>query len=215
MLVCFRESVAPLATHGDGNTLHRNLQRARRSGLAPAPARHSPAKAFASMASGTTEQDQMTHAPRRKHATSKLSGLVLAAALAGVSAGCAQRSGAEITSLPADLSCADDSARCIAARARGLRALRSDTSRAWLATPPTAPQYAAGVRLFAMRKDRASFSCTQLKLSAAEAARSPSVLRSPEARARLTPAQISRGVLLAEDVGRDLQRELRKKRCKT
>lgn len=171
------------------------------------------------MAAGFLEQDaMMTVGYARGRVAPAFRFMLVALGAGGLAAAlgaCAQRGQATITSLSADLSCADDSRRCIQARARALRTLRADTSRAWLATPPSAAQYAAGVRMFALRKDRSALTCAQLKRGHAEAVRSPTVLRSEQSRAALTPAQISRGVMLADDVRRDLEREQRKKRCNT
>ena len=76
----------------------------------------------------------------------------------------------------------------------------------------TAPEaHASGVRLFAMSKRRKELSCDELKHAKREADSAPSALRGPGGK-NLTPAQISRGVMLASDVGRELAKEI-SKRC--
>jgi len=134
--------------------------------------------------------------------------------IAGVSVlgACAVSSPAQVQFSQADLSCVDDSQRCIAARKRGLSALLADQNRSWLSERPTAAQYAAGVRLFAFRKTKGALTCDELKAAAAEAKSAPRVLRSGAGRG-LTPAQVSRGAMLGTETARDLRRE-RRKRCR-
>lgn len=87
-----------------------------------------------------------------------------------------------------------------------------DRQRAWQSQPPTAQQYAAGVRLFAYNKQKARLSCAELKRGTREAKAAGATLRGPGGRG-LTPAQISRGAMLGDEVARNLTREHRK-RCR-
>jgi hypothetical protein len=68
------------------------------------------------------------------------------------------------------------------------------------------------VRLFALKNKKKEFTCDELARGRDEADRAPGVLRGPEA-SNLTPAQKSRGILLASEVSRELGAEI-KRRCK-
>lgn len=109
------------------------------------------------------------------------------------------------------LTCVDDSPGCVERRQRTLRYLIEDNDRAWIKARPPAEAYASGVRMFAMQKKKRELSCEELKYARAEADRAPGILRGPEG-ANLTPAQKSRGIMLASEVSRDLAREM-KRRC--
>ena len=78
--------------------------------------------------------------------------------------------------------------------------------------PPHRPEaYASGVRLFALSKRRRELRCDDLAHARREAEAGPAILR---ANANgLTPAQVSRGVILAGEVERDLRRE-HDRRCR-
>lgn len=89
--------------------------------------------------------------------------------------------------------------------------MRADEQRSWLKETPGAREYAAGVRLFALKREKAGLSCAELGTGVREAKRSAEVLRGPQGRG-LSPGQISRGILLADEVGRELERE-RRRRC--
>lgn len=111
----------------------------------------------------------------------------------------------------AGLRCVDDSPRCVKLRIATLNALKADHSRAWIRQPASPRAYATGVRMFAYRDAAKRLSCAELRQGRREAAGAPASLRAP--RAGLTPAQISRGMMLASEVGQDLAREHRR-RCK-
>jgi hypothetical protein len=111
----------------------------------------------------------------------------------------------------AGLSCVDDSAGCIASRKRTLNHLMTSTDKSWMATPPSAKAYASGVRLFAYKRQKDTLACKELRLGQKEARAASSVLKGPQGRG-LSPAQISRGTMLAKEVDRELKRELRR-RC--
>lgn len=111
----------------------------------------------------------------------------------------------------AGLSCVDDSSHCIGQRAKVFDAYMADKSRSWVKQPATPDAYASGVRLFALSKRRKELSCEELAHGKREADAGPTTLRSSGG--RLTPAQVSRGVMLAGEVSRDLGREF-DKRCK-
>lgn len=110
------------------------------------------------------------------------------------------------------LSCVDDSANCISQRERVFNSYMADKSRTWVKQPVTPEGYASGVRLFALSKRRKELSCEELLHGKREADGASGALRGPGGK-NLTPAQISRGVMLAGDVSRELSRE-HQRRCR-
>ncbi|MFY0613516.1 MAG: hypothetical protein JXQ99_18425 [Hyphomicrobiaceae bacterium] len=114
--------------------------------------------------------------------------------------------------MAAGLGCVDDSLACRNKRRVALEALLADRSRAWVRQPADAAAYASGVRLFAFKKRKREMSCTELAIGKREAKAARPTLRA--AAGRLTPAQIARGALLGDEVGTELARESRKRRCK-
>jgi hypothetical protein len=112
----------------------------------------------------------------------------------------------------AGLGCVDDSAECINKRQAALKALMSDKDRKWIHEPATAEAYASGVRLFAFKSKKKELSCDELQSGRREADAAPTTLRGATA-ARLTPAQVSRGAMLAQEVSRELANEF-SRRCK-
>lgn len=137
--------------------------------------------------------------------------LAWAAALALTLGACAGND-VQVTQTPAGLNCVDDSKLCISQRERVLDSYMADNSRAWVKHPSSAEAYASGVRLFALSKRRKDLSCEELQHGRREADGAASTLRGPSGRG-LTPAQVSRGVMLASDVSRELSREIGR-RCK-
>lgn len=134
--------------------------------------------------------------------------LLCAAALAG----CAATTEIAAPQPNMNLGCVDDSARCLEQRRVALNSIMSDRSRRWIAEPPDAAAYASGVRLFAFMKLKRSLNCTELGAGLREAQAARGVLRG--AAGRLTPAQISRGALLGDEVATHMRREMRRKRCR-
>ncbi len=112
----------------------------------------------------------------------------------------------------AGLTCVDDSAGCIESRQRTLSYLVDTNDRTWIKAHPPAEAYASGVRLFALQRKKKELTCEELALGHNEAQKGPGILRGP-AGAKLTPAQVSRGVILASEVSRELAAEM-KRRCK-
>jgi len=110
------------------------------------------------------------------------------------------------------LGCVDDSPHCIEQRRIALNAIMSDKSRSWVRETPTAEAYASGVRLFAFKSRKTELSCDELAVGRREADNAPAVLRSPQA-SHLTPAQVSRGLMLGAEVSRELAAEM-KRRCR-
>ena len=88
----------------------------------------------------------------------------------------------------------------------------SDRQRTWVRQPAPAAAYASGVRLFAFKQRKRELTCDELAIGRREADAGPSVLRGPQGQG-LTPAQISRGVMLATEVSRELGNEMRR-RCR-
>lgn len=112
----------------------------------------------------------------------------------------------------AGLGCVDDSRECIEQRRVALNAIMSDKSRTWVREAPTPEAYASGVRLFAFKTRKSELSCDELAVGRREADNAPAVLRSPQA-SDLTPAQVSRGLMLGAEVSRELAAEM-KRRCR-
>lgn len=127
-------------------------------------------------------------------------------AAAGCSGGESGASGPQL-----GLSCVDDSSHCISQRGKVFESYMADKSRGWLKQPATPEAYASGVRLFAMSKKRKEMTCEELAHGRREAEAGPGILRSNGG--KLTPAQVSRGVMLAGEVARDLSRE-QDRRCR-
>jgi hypothetical protein len=88
----------------------------------------------------------------------------------------------------------------------------ADPGRDWVKEPPSAHAYASGVRLFAFKTKKKELSCDELAMGRKEADAAPGVLRSP-GNGGLTPAQVSRGVMFAAEVSRELGNEMGR-RCK-
>jgi hypothetical protein len=112
----------------------------------------------------------------------------------------------------AGLTCVDDSPDCIERRQRTLRYLVDASDRTWIKAPAPPEAYASGVRLFALKSKKKELSCEELAHGRNEAEKAPGILRGPQG-AKLTPAQVSRGVILASEVSHELAQEM-KRRCK-
>lgn len=112
----------------------------------------------------------------------------------------------------AGLSCVDDSLECITKRQSLLKTMVSDKDRKWVRDTPTPEAYASGVRLFAFKSKKKELSCDELSIGRREADGASASLRGPGAN-RLTPQQISRGAMLAQEVSRELGNEM-SRRCK-
>lgn len=134
--------------------------------------------------------------------------LGLTALLGGACAG----SGDAPSISQAGYACVDDSAECVARRQAAYRQLLSDPGRAWVREPASAHAYASGVRLFAFKSAKKELSCDELAVGRREAEAAPGVLRSP-GNGWLSPAQVSRGVIFAAEVSRELGNEMGR-RCK-
>lgn len=140
-------------------------------------------------------------------------GACLGACMAGLLSACANSetsSGAP----KLGLSCVDDSHHCISQREKVFDGFMADKSRAWVKQPADPQAYASGVRLFALSKRRKDLSCDELLHGKSEADGAPAALRGPDGK-NLTPAQVSRGVMLAGDVSKELAREIGKRCNKT
>ena len=87
----------------------------------------------------------------------------------------------------------------------------ADRSKSWVKAPPTAASYASGVRLWAFKQKKRELSCDELSHARREADLAAPTLRG--ASGSLTPAQISRGIMLAQDVSKELGNEFGK-RCR-
>jgi hypothetical protein len=87
----------------------------------------------------------------------------------------------------------------------------ADRERKWVKEPAPLEAYASGVRLFAFKERKKDLTCEELAIGRREAEAAPVALRG-RAGARLTPAQVSRGVMLGSEVSRELTAEL-KRRC--
>ena len=107
--------------------------------------------------------------------------------------------------------CVDDSKACIDQRQASLRGLQSDRSHGWVRQPASLNSYATGVRLFAFKTEKTRLNCDELSIGRREAESAPSVLRSSQAQG-LGPATVSRSLMFATEVGRELDRE-QQRRC--
>jgi hypothetical protein len=146
-------------------------------------------------------------APKRENWLGPAAVLALAALLL---AACSKEGPPEIGGK--GLSCVDDSQHCIAERGGALNNLMADKQRGWVRQPAPAAAYASGVRLFAFKQKKRELSCDELSTGRREADAGPGVLRGPDGRG-LTTAQVARGVMLAQEVSRELSIE-QKRRCK-
>lgn len=145
-----------------------------------------------------------------RHAAKRAAKLALAAGALLALGACAIGAGPEIGAR-SGLGCVDDSPECISRRQATLRNMVDDKSRSWVKETPTPEAYASGVRLFAYKTKKKELSCDELKRGKLEADTARTSLASLGS--RLTPAQVSRSVMLAAEVGRELQREF-DRRCK-
>lgn len=108
--------------------------------------------------------------------------------------------------------CLDDSQECIDRRGTALKAMMADKERRWVKEPATPVSYASGVRLFAYKSRKRDLTCEELAHGKREADAAPFALKGPSA-AGLSPAQISRGSMLAAEVSKELAAEI-KRRCR-
>jgi hypothetical protein len=107
--------------------------------------------------------------------------------------------------------CADDSSACIAERGALLKTMLSDKSRNWVREPAKPETYASGVRMFAYKGRKRELTCEELAIGRKEADAAPAILRG-DAGKGLSAAQVSRSMILAAEVSRELQSEI-KRRC--
>ena len=149
--------------------------------------------------------------PRVKCRHAAVPAVLLAAALALAGCSGAVIDGSNDAGAPVNHGCVDDSKHCIDQRQAALRILQADKTRGWIKQPATAATYATGVRLFAFKTEKTRLTCDELGLGRREADGAPGILRSAQARG-LTPAQVSRGLMFASEVGKELDRE-RQRRC--
>lgn len=127
-------------------------------------------------------------------------------------AGCASGAIEEGADRRAGLGCVDDSRHCIDQRQAALKSLMGDRERRWVREPASPAAYASGVRLFAFKSRKRELSCDELAIGRREADAGPGILRGAGG-AGLTPAQISRGAMLATEVSKELNGEMRR-RCR-
>lgn len=111
-----------------------------------------------------------------------------------------------------EVKCIDDSPACIAHRQTALRGMLADRERRWVKQAATADTYASGVRLFAFKSRKKELSCDELAHGRREADAGAAMLRGPAGR-HLSPAQVSRGVILSAEVSRELSIEMQR-RCR-
>jgi hypothetical protein len=104
------------------------------------------------------------------------------------------------------LGCIDDSPRCIAERQGVLKTYMGDRNKAFLREPATPTAYASGVRLWALKSRKRELTCDELNHARREADAAAPTLRGPGGQG-MTPAQISRGIMLAQDVSKELGNE--------
>jgi len=135
------------------------------------------------------------------------------AALASVLASCGTMNLETSATLPPRADCVDDSPPCVERRGAALREMMADPKRRWVREPANAHSYAAGVRLFAFRSRKRELTCDELSLGKREADAAPMVLNGPDS-GPLSPAQKSRGTMLAAEVSKELASEMRRRGCR-
>lgn len=109
--------------------------------------------------------------------------------------------------------CVDDSPGCVEARGVALKRMLADPKRSWVREPASAHSYAAGVRLFAFRSRKRDLNCDELMHGKREADAAPASLNGPYS-GGLSPAQKSRGTMLAAEVSKELGTEMRRRGCR-
>ena len=112
------------------------------------------------------------------------------------------------------VNCVDDSEFCLTERRQALNEIMADKSMNWVGEKPTARSDASGVRLFAFKQRKRKLDCRQLRVGYLEANSAPGRLRSANSPA-LTPDLVSRGVILSQEVAKELKREMKRRRCRT
>jgi hypothetical protein len=136
-----------------------------------------------------------------------------AVALASALASCASFELETAASGPPRADCVDDSPACVERRSAALKEMMGDKKHMWVREPANAHSYAAGVRLFAFKSRKRDLTCEELAHGKREADGAPAALGGPES-GGLSPAQKSRGTLLAAEVSRELAAEMRRRGCK-
>lgn len=149
----------------------------------------------------------------RGNAVSAASWLAGGFASAALLAGCAGWSLGTEKPAPVGLNCVDDSPRCVQERLGVLKGLMDDKQRTWVRQPTSPEAYASGVRLFALKARKRELTCDELAMGRREAEAAAKTLRGASG-AGLTPAQVSRGVMLGGEVARELANESNR-RCRT
>ena len=114
---------------------------------------------------------------------------------------------------PPSADCVDDSPPCVEARGAALKQMLADPKRSWVREPASAHSYAAGVRLFAFRSRKRELTCDELAHGKREADAAPASLNGPHS-GGLSPAQKSRGTMLAAEVSKELAAEMRRRGCR-
>lgn len=107
--------------------------------------------------------------------------------------------------------CINDSKQCLGERSSALNELMLDKKNTWIHQKPSAESYAAGVRLFAYKTKKRQLTCAELAAGVREADAAPNMLRGG-AGSHLPPGHVSRGLILASEVSRELKRESQR-RC--
>ncbi|MEO1608082.1 MAG: hypothetical protein AAFR90_01830 [Pseudomonadota bacterium] len=133
--------------------------------------------------------------------------------LSGLIFGCAKPE-LQSDSLSLGLNCVNDSAECMAKRRTALNQILADDSARWIDQPASANADASGVRLFAYKMKKKTLTCDQLQRGYTEAMGARARLREAN-NTQLTPALISRGAILGDEVARELKREMRNRKCKS
>jgi hypothetical protein len=134
-------------------------------------------------------------------------------ALASALGGCAAMQLETAAPAPPRADCVDDSPACVERRGAALKSMMSDKKRSWVREPTNAHAYAAGVRLFAFKSRKRELTCEELAHGKREADAAPAALKGPDS-GGLSPAQKSRGTMLAAEVSRELAIEMRRRGCR-
>lgn len=156
-------------------------------------------------------QSRRTTVPTSERVTTVATALSVLLPLA--LAGCSAELPKPEASATQHFGCVDDSPACVGQRQAALKHLQMDAGRGWVRQPASINSYATGVRLFAFKTEKQRLTCDELAIGRREAAAAPGVLRSPQA-LEIQPHIRNRGLMLADEVSRELNREAQRRACR-
>lgn len=156
---------------------------------------------------------RLSHSTRARPARGGSLGVSLALAITACLAGCSAEISNPEANTTQNFGCIDDSPACVSQRQSVLKHFQADAGRGWVRQPASIGSYATGVRLFAFKTEKQRLTCDELAIGRREAAAAPGVLRSPQAMG-IQPQIRNRGLMLADEVSRELTREAQRRSCR-